>query len=86
MHQPYSVRPSAGQLERDRDLALEHLAGAFDDAHNDGIGSEAVAHAAIFAALATLISEFGEEPVAAIMAALPMRIVSGEFSLDKTIQ
>lgn len=77
------------QTERDlkaRHLALEYLVDAWHGAEADGIEGEAIAHAAIFAALATLITEFGEDPVAALIERLPERIRAGEYSLDRSIQ
>ena len=47
-------------------LALRHLAVAWVDAEDAGIGAEDVAHAAVFAALATLVNLYGEEEVARI--------------------
>ena len=71
---------------RDRQLALEHLAEAWHGAESEGIEAESIAHAAIFAALATLVSEYGEEAIADLVAALPTRIRTGEYSLDRTVQ
>ena len=45
-----------------------------------------MAHAAIFAALATLVTNYGEEAIAELVAALPRRIRAGEYSLDRTVQ
>ena len=69
-----------------RELALEHLADAWHGAEDEGIEPEAMAHAAIFAALATLVTDYGEEAVAELVAALPARIQAGEYSLDRTLQ
>ncbi len=71
---------------KNRQIALEHLADAWESAANDGIASESVAHAAIFAALASLVGNFDEEAVADLVATLPDRIRAGEFTLDRTIQ
>ncbi len=70
----------------DRQLALEHLADAWNNAEQDGIESEAIAHAAIFAAMATLVRTFGEESTAELIASLPKRIRHGEYTLDRSIQ
>lgn len=71
---------------KDRQLALEHLADAWHGAEDEGIEPESIAHAAIFAALATLVTDYGEEAVADLIAALPERIRAGEYSLTRTIQ
>jgi len=70
----------------DRQLALEHLAEAWNNAENDGLEGEAIAHAALFAAMATLVRTFGEEATADLMATLPKRIRHGEYTLDRSIQ
>ena len=65
-----SWRDLAAEQE-DRQIALEHLAEAWNSAENEGIEPESMAHAALFAALATLVSDYGEEAVAELVAALP---------------
>jgi hypothetical protein len=70
----------------DRQLALEYLAEAWSNAEQDGIEGEAIAHAAIFAALATLIRSFGEEATADLLENLPKRVLHGEYTLDRSIQ
>ena len=67
-------------------IALRHLATAWVDAEDDGIGAEDVAHAAVYAALATLVNLYGEERVAKLFMDLPMRIVAGEFNLERSVQ
>lgn len=71
---------------KDRQLALEHLADAWHSAEDEGIEAEAIAHAAIFAALATLVADYGEEAVAELVAKLPERIQAGEYSLTRSVQ
>lgn len=76
----------ADQDNRDKQIALEYLADAWNGAERDGIEREALAHAALFASLATLVGLFGEETVAALVAQLPERIRHGEYSLERSIQ
>lgn len=76
-------------VDRDRDerqLALEYLAEAWNSAEQDGVDGEALAHAALFAAFATLVKTFGEETTADLVAKLPERIRHGEYSLDRVLQ
>ncbi len=70
----------------DRQLALEYLADAWNSAEQDGLEGEAIAHAAIFAALATLVRTFGEEATADILENVPERVRQGEYTLDRSIQ
>lgn len=70
----------------ERQIALEYLAEAWNNAEEEGVESESLAHAALFAALATLVRSYDEEGVAALIAKLPERIRNGEYSLDRSIQ
>jgi len=73
--------------ERDeRQVALEYIAEAWNSAEQDGLEGEALSHAALFAALATLVKTFGEEPTAKMISRLPERIRQGEYSIDRVIQ
>jgi hypothetical protein len=69
-----------------REQALEYLAQAWNAAEDDGLQSVALAHAALFAALATLVQLHGEEATAALVEALPTHIRNGEYSLERTLQ
>lgn len=75
--------------ERDRaerQLALEYLAEAWNSAEEDGVEGQALAHASLFAALATLVRAFGEEATADLVAQLPEAIQAGDYTLDRTLQ
>jgi hypothetical protein len=66
-----------------RQIALEYLAEAWNAAEDEGIESIALAQASLFAALATLVRHYGEEPTAKLVAALPERILSGEYNIER---
>lgn len=70
----------------ERRIALEYLADAWNAAEDDGIDSHALAHAALFAALATFVRAHGEEATATLVSALPSRIRAGEYNLDRSLQ
>jgi len=70
----------------ERQVALEYIAEAWNAAEQDGVEGEALAHAALFAAFATLVRTFGEEATAGLIAKLPDRIRAGEYSIDRSIQ
>jgi len=83
--------PAAGHAVFDRDqserqLALEYLAEAWNYAEEDGVQSAALAHASLFAALATFVKMHGDEATADLMALLPDRIRSGEYNLERILQ
>ena len=76
-------------LDRDqgeRQLALEYLAEAWNGAEEDGVHNAALAHASLFAALATFVKMHGDEATADLVALLPDRIRSGEYNLDRVLQ
>ena len=88
MRQGKPTIPSFGDDAKDRhraerQLALEYLAEAWNTAEDDGVKSLALAHASLFAALATLVRTHGEEATALLVAGLPDRIRSGEYDLDR---
>jgi hypothetical protein len=70
----------------ERQMALEYLAEAWNAAEDDGIESRSLAHASLFAALATLVKLHGDETTADLVASLPDRIRSGEYNLDRILQ
>lgn len=81
--------PTDALIEHDREerqLALEYLAEAWNEAEDDGVESSALAHASLFAALTTLVDVYGEEAVAKLIGALPDRIRSGEYNLERSLQ
>lgn len=70
----------------ERQIALEYIAEAWNSAEQDGVEGEALAHAALFAAFATLVRLYGEDAAADLVKKLPERIRHGEYSLERVIQ
>ena len=62
---------------------MEYLAEAWNTAEDEGVESLALAHASLFAALATMVRIHGEEATALLVEALPDRIRGGEYALDR---
>ncbi len=82
-----TVGDVAADADREeRQIALEYLAEAWNSAEDDGVQSQALAHASLFAALATLVREYGEEATAELVAGLPNRIRAGEYNLQRSLQ
>jgi hypothetical protein len=80
--------PTFGESAKDaqreeRQLALEYLAEAWNTAEDEGVETLALAHASLFAALATMVRIHGEEATALLVEALPDRIRGGEYALDR---
>ncbi len=72
--------------EEPKHVALRYLLEAWDEAVQDGIDSDCLATAAIFAALSDMIDSYGEEPVAKMAEGLANRIRIGEFTVGRSMQ
>ncbi len=77
----FSTEPDDHRAERQ--IALEYLAEAWNTAEDEGIESLALAHASLFAAIATLVKAHGEEAAALLVSGLPDRIRGGEYNLER---
>ena len=66
--------------------ALRYILDAWEEALRDGIEPQMLANAALFAALADLVSAYGEDAVAKMTGGLSRRIQHGEFTLKRTAQ
>lgn len=77
---------TATESQVERQIALEYLAEAWNSAEEDGLESAALAHASLFAALATLVRLHGDDAVADLVSELPDRIRSGEYNLERVLQ
>jgi hypothetical protein len=64
-----------------KNLALDLILTAWDEALGRGVSSEMLASTAMFAALADMVDIHGEAAVAQFCSELPDRIRAGEFSL-----
>jgi predicted YcjX-like family ATPase len=72
--------------QEQKQAALRYLLEAWEEAVYDGIDPDALASAAIFAALSDMIESYGEEPVAVMCERLPERVRNGEFTVIKSRQ
>ena len=75
-----------GLRKRAKHLALRYILDAWEEAIYEGLDPDAIATAAIFAALSDMIAIYGDEPVAVMCERLPERVRAGEFTLNKTKQ
>jgi hypothetical protein len=66
--------------------ALGYLQEAWAEARLDGIDSDCLAQACLFAALAEFVNTYGEDAAATFTDGLGGRIRNGEFSLDLSRQ
>ena len=67
-------------------VALGYLQEAWAEARLEGIDGDCLAQACLFAALAELVTTYGEEAAASFTDGLSIRIRNGEFSLDQSRQ
>lgn len=70
----------AEERQDERRVAYGYVEDAFVEAQQDGLDSDALAHAALFAALQTLVDTYGEEATAVFAEALPEKLRAGAFS------
>jgi hypothetical protein len=73
-------------IAEQKKVALAYLTQAWDEAVAEGVESDVLAHAALFAALSDLVLSYGEDAVAELAASLENRIRNREFSVTRTIQ
>ena len=86
---PFSAADAGTPLSSDhaeQQMALEYLAEAWNNAEEDGLESAALAHASLFAALATFVRMHGDDATAEMIAQLPDRIRAGEYNLERVLQ
>ncbi len=72
---------SRSEDANERLLALSYVAEALAEATLDGVEEDCFAQAALFTALQSLVTTFGEDATAEFAQRLPERIRHGEFSV-----
>ena len=85
MDQAQQVKTISIEEDDERFVARGYIDSAWAEALEDGVEPDAIAHAALFMALADLVAAHGEESVALMMADIPNKIRTGEYSLDREI-
>jgi hypothetical protein len=88
MRHPLSFRIDRAPLpdSEQKRAALGYLNEAWAEARHDGVDGDCLAQASMFAALAELVSTYGEDAVAKFAEGLPSRIRNGEFSVSRAKQ
>ncbi len=72
--------------QEQKKVALSYLHEAWAEARLDGVDDDCMAQACLFAALAELVSTYGEQAAAVYAEKLSARISNGEFSVDLSRQ
>ena len=81
-------KPEPVRAEEDDDaadlrrIAVSYVDEAFANARHEGLDSEGLAHAALFAAFRDLVSVYGEDATAVYAETLAGKIRSGAYSLS----
>nr|WP_321444407.1 hypothetical protein [uncultured Cohaesibacter sp.] len=73
-------------VDRQKQEAISILGDLWDQASDEGINIDCLAHAALFQALSSLVLAYGEEAVADFCTALPDRVMCGDYSLERKLQ
>ncbi|MEM1049198.1 MAG: hypothetical protein AAGL24_23800 [Pseudomonadota bacterium] len=85
MNQAEQLKRMPFEEDDERFVALGYIDTAWADALEDGVEPDAIAHAALFMALADLVAAYGEDSVADLVSGLPDKIRVGEYSLDREL-
>jgi hypothetical protein len=83
------MNPEARELAESEDKSFKALGlilAAWDEGTENGVASEQMAYAALFAALTDLVSMYGEDAVVELARGLERRLMQGEFTLGRVIQ
>jgi hypothetical protein len=78
---PYSIACEPLPDHEQKQAALSYLNEAWAEARHDGVDGDCLAQASMFAALAELVTTYGEDAVAKFAESLPSRVRNGEFSV-----
>ena len=74
------------EITEKKQAAVSLLDEAWDVADSSGIDPEIMSQAALFSALATLVTIYGEMPVAQLIEKIPDRIRCGDYTLHQIMQ
>jgi hypothetical protein len=77
-----ALRAAERAPDEQKRLALGYLHEAWAEASHEGIDGDCLAQACLFAALAELVSTYGEDAAAGFAEGLATRIRNGEFSIE----
>jgi hypothetical protein len=83
------MNPEARELVESEDKSFKALGlilAAWDEGTENGVASEQMAYAALFAALTDLVSMYGEDAVVDLARGLERRLMQGEFTLGRVMQ
>jgi hypothetical protein len=81
----FSFAKTGQQLseEQQREIALDLLLEAWNNAIDRGVDTEVLAKTAIFAGLSDMVGAYGERAIAEMTEELPRRIRGGDFTVRR---
>ncbi|MCT4655231.1 MAG: hypothetical protein N4A65_05445 [Cohaesibacter sp.] len=85
-HPDLSPEAEAFEIERQKQHVLSLLNDLWDDASDEGINQDLLAHAALFQALSSFVMAYGEEAVSDMCKGLSKQVLSGNFTLGRVLQ
>lgn len=86
MAQGSDTEREEAEFAAQRKAAFAYMNEAFAEGRLDGIETDCLAQAALFAAFKEFVETYGEEPVAVFAERLPARIRAGEFTVERPKQ
>lgn len=78
--------PDPIEVERQKQRALCMLNDIWDEASDEGMNLDLMSHAALFQALSSLVLVYGEDAVSELCKTLSSRVLTGDYSLGRTLQ
>lgn len=80
MYDHHPISTDLAQVSADKRAALTYVVEAFVEAQLDGLDTDCMVQAALFAAFQELVATYGEDATARYAEGFPERIRSGAFS------
>ena len=77
-----TTEPATDQEQKQ--AALSYLNEAWTEARLDGVDDDCMAMACLFAAMAQLVTTYGEDAAARYVESLPRRVRDGDFTVDRS--
>ncbi|SNZ07981.1 hypothetical protein [Cohaesibacter gelatinilyticus] len=74
------------ELERQKQHVLTLLNDFWDEASDEGVDQDLLAHAALFQALSSFVLAYGEEAVSDMCKNLSSRVMAGDYTVGRILQ
>jgi hypothetical protein len=84
MHFLPATTTRAVEAEDQRRAAMGYVSEAFAEARLDGLDTDCIAQAAMFASFVEMVATYGEDATAVFAERLAERVRQGEFTVDRS--